>query len=60
MMIIELELKAGRGLDPTKSDIQKNINALDDALSRNFKGDTDILLIDTKSILVAIQKKLSQ
>jgi hypothetical protein len=59
-MIIELELKAAGGFEPTKSDIQKNINALDDALSRKFKGDTNILLIDTKSILIGIQKNLSE
>jgi hypothetical protein len=59
-MIIELELKAAGGLEPTKSDMQKNISALDDALSRKFKGDTDILLNDTKSILIGIQKNLNR
>lgn len=56
-MIVKIELFAGRkGSEPTKSDLAKNIDALTRAMSMANAADT-ALLMDTKSILEAIQKQ---
>ena len=57
-MIVKIELLAGRkGSEPTKSDLAKNIDALTRAMSMANAADT-VLLMDTKSILEAIQKQV--
>lgn len=44
--------------EPTKRDMERNIQALDRAISGNQQCNDFILMMDTKSILIGIQKKL--
>lgn len=53
-MDITIELLAG-----SKSDMDKNIDAIDRALKKANAADTN-LLSDTRSILIAIQNKLPE
>jgi len=57
-MKLQIELCAGpnRG-EPTRRDMQKNIDAIDRVIEKT-NGVDSTLLIDTKSILEAIQKQL--
>jgi|FLOH01.1.fsa_nt_gi hypothetical protein len=58
-MFVKIELLSGRDKkEPTKHDIQKNIDALCRAIRGKKTGVDDILLADTKSILMGIQEKL--
>lgn len=59
-MNVTIEIKIGNGREPTKVDIQKNIDALDAAIAL-CKVDiptSTALLIDTKSILEGIKREL--
>jgi len=61
-----IEIKAGQGREPTKADIQKNINALTDVIDNIESGDFYCVrpanlissLNDTRSILEGIQRSL--
>lgn len=58
-MKITIELLAGpQGSNPTKADMEKNINALQRAIDGKPRCSDFILLNDTKSILEGIQKLL--
>jgi hypothetical protein len=58
-VFVNLELKAGRNHEPTKEDMQKNINAMNILLSDyKLKGNLDVLVMDTRSILEGIQRLL--
>jgi hypothetical protein len=58
-MNITIELYAGNNSPmPRKKDIQKNIDAINRAIKGEKTSQDDILLMDTRSILVAIQDKL--
>ena len=60
-MKVTIELVAGpRGHSPTKADMEKNIEALQRAIDGNPRCSDFILLSDTKSILVGIQKLLAR
>lgn len=56
-MIVQVEIKAPKGRDPRKSDVQKNIDAIERAKERASCGDS-ILLYDTLTVLKALQQKL--
>lgn len=59
-MDITIELLAGSKHEPpSKSDMDKNIDAIDRALKKANAADTN-LLSDTRSILIAIQNKLPE
>lgn len=56
-MFVQIELKASKNKEPTKKDMQKNI----DTLNRTMKTASSldhVILLDTKSILNAIMLKL--
>ncbi len=58
-MFVNVEIKAGMGRDPTKSDIQKNIDALNHVMKHDdINSICTTLLIDTRSILEGIQRGL--
>jgi len=58
-MKVTIEIFAGPNHEePTKSDMDRNIQALDRAISGEQYNNDFVLLTDTRSILVAIQKKL--
>ena len=58
-MFVSLEIKAGWNQEPTKKDIQKNVDAMNTLLlDYRLKGDLDVLIIDTRSILEGIQRLL--
>lgn len=59
-MKVEIELLYGNEhrKNVTKEDVQGNINALQRAIDGKQRASDFVLLLDTKSILTAIQKKL--
>ena len=58
-MIITIEILEGsKKKEPTVSGIQRNIDALQRAIDRPINVADSQLLIDTKSILVSIQKEI--
>ena len=58
-MIVSIELVMGQEKrPPRKSDMQKNIDAIDRAISNKKLACDDQLLLDTKSILINLQRKL--
>lgn len=58
-MLVEIEIVAGPGhKDPTREDMQKNIDALTRAIDGKQLANDFILLLDTKSLLVGLQSKL--
>ena len=59
-MQVCIELKKGSEHtdDIKQADIQKNLDALERYVSGNPLSNDDVLLIDTMSILMAIQNKL--
>ena len=57
-MDITIELYSGKGLNPRKKDIDRNIQALENVLSGKKRACDDGLIIDTTSILNGIKQKL--
>lgn len=58
-MKVTIEIFAGANhKEPTKSDMERNIQALDRAIAGEQYNNDFMLLTDTRSILVGIQKKL--
>jgi hypothetical protein len=58
-MNITIQLQAGHNRrEPTKKDMQKNINALERAAKGKPLGTDLILIRDTQSIMSAIQKQI--
>jgi len=62
MMKVTIELFTGpnHSKDITEEDIQKNIDAVDRAINNKKAACDDILLLDTKTILIGIQQKLQE
>ena len=59
-MIVTIEICTKNKRVPTKSDIQKNIDALKRAIGAETTAMDTILISDTISILYGIQKKLPE
>ena len=59
-MLITIEISTKNKRVPTKSDIQKNIDALKRAIGAETTAMDTILISDTISILCGIQKKLPE
>ncbi len=58
-MKIELNLVSGvLKTDPTKEDMQKNIDSLERCLKNKKEVRDDVILLDTITILQGIQKQL--
>jgi hypothetical protein len=58
-MFVNLEIKAGRNQEPTKEDMQKNIDAMNLLLSDyRLQGNLSTLIMDTRSLLLGIQRLL--
>lgn len=58
-MKVTIDLAGPNYKEPTKRDMERNIQALDRAIAGEQYNNDFILLTDTRSILVGIQKKLS-
>ena len=60
-MFVKIELLTGPNkANPRKKDMDKNIDALDRAISGKKKANDDHLLLDTKSILEGIKRELPE
>ena len=58
-MLIQINVVAGgNNHAPTKEDVQKNIDAIQRAVEHKPECSDDVLLLDTQSILIAIQDNL--
>ncbi len=57
-MRLTIELESGKGVTPTKRDIDKNIEALTRYIHGNQFGTDGTSLIDTRSILTGIREQL--
>ena len=59
-MLLNIEITARNGIEPTVYDIEKNIMAIDRAISGKMLAMDFVLFIDTKSILLGLKSAMKK